>query len=248
MRVHFITLNVAYSLINNFKGYKDMGKKFYVEEVVVEVWGNFACFTQPICKVERFTYPVMTPSAARGLLSAIYCRPTLFYWQITEIEVLAPVKYITFKCNALKSSKIDLFKPAPVNAIEQRTQRVNTCLKDVRYRIHAKIVKNPDCKDPVALFYAQALQRIKNGSCFRQPVLGCREFVCYFSPPTDTQPIAEDKDLGLMLYDMFDLDAWDKTEKYEPEKTFITYFKADMRNGVIRVPAYNSTDVIKPIS
>lgn len=92
------------------------------EQVVIEVWGDFACFTRPEAKVERLSYPVPTPSAIRGILSAIYSKPKEFYWQINRIEVLNPIKFISFKRNEVKK-KTDGKNPMMVEANDTRTQK-----------------------------------------------------------------------------------------------------------------------------
>lgn len=213
-----------------------------MNEVTVEVWGDFACFTRPESKVERLTYPVITPSAARGILSAIYSKPVEFYWQIKKIEVLKPIKYISFQRNEVINSKVgNQYKPTIVE--ENRTQRQSVVLKDVRYRITAEIVKRDEFKGTEEQLYNQAIRRIKGGKCFFQPSLGTREFVCYFDEPTDAKPISEDLDLGLMLYDVFDLHKFKVTKKAEP---YVTLFKAYMKNGVIEVPDFDSELVLKP--
>ena len=110
-----------------------------MKEIVFEVWGDFACFCPPYGKVERTTYPFPTPSAARGILSAIYSKPKEFYWQIHRIEVLRPIRYISFKRNEVKSkTALDY-----LYADEDRTQRQTVALKDVRYRIAASPVLQP---------------------------------------------------------------------------------------------------------
>ena len=109
--------------------------------VTLEVWGDFACFSPPHEKVERLTYPVPTPSAMRGVLSSIYCKPAEFVWKITQIEVLQPIRYIGFMRNEVKST-VSLKGDAASAIIytdEDRTQRQTQMLKDVRYRISAKI-------------------------------------------------------------------------------------------------------------
>ena len=89
-----------------------------MREISLEVWGDFACFSRPECKVERLSYPVITPSAARGILSAIYSKPVEFYWQVKRIEVLSPIKYMSFKRNEVKSrqSAFRSFSSKPVSA------------------------------------------------------------------------------------------------------------------------------------
>ncbi|MBR5961009.1 MAG: CRISPR-associated protein Cas5, partial [Clostridia bacterium] len=112
-----------------------------MEEIVIETWGDFACFTNPAAKVERLTYPFPTPSAARGILSAIYAKPVEFYWQVNRIEVLNPIRYISFKRNEVKST-LGMKDGAgiPIVTDEDRTQRQTVALQDVRYRIAASVV------------------------------------------------------------------------------------------------------------
>ena len=139
-------------------------------EVCVEFWGDFACFSPPYEKVERLSYPFPTPSAARGMLSAIYSKPKEFYWQVTRIEVLSPLSYISFKRNEIKDTVSD----KPVNTEDSRTQRLTTALKDVRYRITAAICPRPEFAGSAEQLYQQALRRIRSGKCFMQPCLGIR--------------------------------------------------------------------------
>ena len=208
----------------------------------MEVWGDFACFSRPESKVERLTYPVMTPSAARGILSAVYSKPPEFYWQVKKIEVLHPIRYMSFKRNEVINSKIGR-KPAPMLVEDDRTQRQTVVLKDVRYRITAEMKPQKDFKGTVNQLYEQAQRRIKGGKCFFQPSFGMREFVCYFGEPTDAQPIPDSLDLGFMLYDVFDLHKYEVTPKAEP---FVTVFEAKLENGVLDVPDFDSELVLKP--
>lgn len=213
-----------------------------MNEITIEAWGDFACFSRPEGKVERLTYPVMTPSAARGILSAIYSKPVEFYWQIKRIEVLKPIRYITFKRNEVINSKIGR-KAKAMLVEENRTQRQTVALRDVRYRITAEIVPQKDFKGTVNQLYEQAKRRIHGGKCFFQPSLGLREFVCYFDEPSDLQPVSESLDLGFMLYDVFDLHKYKVTAEAEP---FVSVFHAILENGVLEVPDFDSKDVLKP--
>ena len=213
-----------------------------MNEITMEVWGDFACFSRPESKVERLTYPVMTPSAARGILSAVYSKPVEFYWQVRRIEVLNPIKYMSFKRNEVINSKIGR-KPSPMLVEDDRTQRQTVILKDVRYRITAEIIPRKDFRGTANQLYEQALRRIRNGKCFFQPSLGMREFVCYFSEPTDAAPVNENIDIGIMLYDVFDLHKYEVTPKAEP---FVSLFHAELKNGILEVPPYDSELVLKP--
>lgn len=208
-------------------------------EIVLEVWGDFACFTDPASKVERRSYPVPTPSAVRGILSAVYCKSPEFYWQVTRIEVLNPIRYISFKRNEVKST----VKDTPIYADEDRTQRQTQALRDVRYRITAEICPRPDFRGTVEQLYAQAMRRIRGGKTFYQPSLGLREFVAYFEESDGSRPpIQESMDLGLMVYDVFDLHDWAVRKKAKP---CLSLYHARMENGVIAVPPYDSPEVLK---
>lgn len=213
-----------------------------MKEIQVEVWGDFGCFSRPESKVERLTYPVITPSAARGILSAIYSKPPEFYWQVKKIEVLKPIRYISIKRNEVINSKIGRSMKSML-VEESRTQRQTVALKDIRYRITAEIIPQKDFKGTVNQLYEQALRRIRSGKCYYQPSFGLREFVCYFSEPTDAVPIPCDIDLGIMLYDVFDLHKFKVTEKAEP---YVTVFKARLERGILHVPDFDSDEVLKP--
>ena len=208
-------------------------------ELVLEVWGDFACFTDPASKVERRSYPVPTPSAVRGILSALYSKPPEFYWQVMRIEILNPIRYISFKRNEVKSTVKDM----PIYADEDRTQRQTQALRDVRYRITAEICPRPDFRGTVEQLYSQAMRRIRGGKTFYQPSLGLREFVAYFEESDGSRPpIQESMDLGLMVYDVFDLHDWAVRKKAKP---CLSLYHARMENGVIEVPPYDSPEVLK---
>ena len=244
----------------------------------LEVWGDLACFTRPEMKVERFSYPVITPSAARGIFDAIYwdgkreqqgresvMRP-YFHWQITRIEVLEMPRYIALRRNEVKDrvpGTATLNKwmdgreaPEPLWADggkdelgtdqKGRTQRQTMALKNVRYRLTAKIAPKTAFAADWGKMNSQFQRRARAGKCFQQPYFGCREFPAFFeyreSPaPANTAPF--DQHLGFMLYDVFDLGKEVVSEK---DKPFITLFDAHVRNGVLEVPAFASNAVRKP--
>lgn len=237
----------------------------------LEVWGDLACFTRPEMKVERFSYPVITPSAARGIFDAIYwdgkreadgIRP-YFYWQITRIEILEMPRYIALRRNEVKDKApsertIQSWmhgkeQPEPIRADggkeelgtdqKGRTQRQTMALKDVRYRLTARIV--PKSGNDFGKLNACFQRRARAGKCFQQPYFGCREFPAFFEylenpDPTVTAPYTQK--LGLMLYDVFDLR---KERVGEKDKPFITLFDAEVVNGVLAVPEYTSAAVLK---
>ena len=210
------------------------------EPIQIEVWGDFACFSRPEGKVERLTYPVPTPSAMRGVLSAIYAKPNEFYWQVERIEVLEPLRYITFKRNEVKT----VMGRAPFLVEDERTQRQTVALREVRYRVAASIVKRASFAGTEEQLYRQALRRIRGGKCFFQPSLGCREFIAYFEESDGARlPIALDLDVGYMVYDVFDLHRFEVTKQAQPR---VSLFHARLEHGVLRVPPYDSPEVLKP--
>ncbi|MHB8359837.1 MAG: type I-C CRISPR-associated protein Cas5c [Thermoplasmataceae archaeon] len=217
----------------------------------LEVWGDFACFTRPEMKVERVSYDVITPSAARGIFEAILWKPAI-KWNITKIEVLNPIKFTSIKRNEVGKtistpSEKQMLNDAPVpNGIyveDHRQQRSGMCLKDVKYRIHGYFdfiplekrdqtthnnTKNEE--DESEEKYAAIFERrAKKGQCFHRPYLGTREFACSFKlvdlEHEPSSPIKEHKDLGFMLYDM-DF----KRDLNAPPPLF---FRAVMENGII---------------
>ena len=217
-------------------------------QVTITVWGDFALFSRPEGKVERITYPVPTPSAVRGMLASIYSKPAEFYWQVQRIEVLKKIQYATFKRNELKSKMPRIPAGNPMKACllieEDRTQRQSVVLRDVRYRITAQIVPRPDFPGSAIQLYNQFERRVKRGQMFVQPVMGAREFPAYFTwGSTGEMPIQESLDLGLMVYDVFDLNIWKVGKQAEPS---VSLYRAKMDRGVIEVPAFDSPLVLKP--
>ena len=214
-------------------------------EICIEVWGDFACFCPPYAKVERLTYPVPTPSAMRGLLSSIYAKPAEFVWLVTKIEVLNPIRYMNFMRNEVKSTvsiKSDV-ENSFLYTDEDRTQRQTQVLKDVRYRITARICPRKEFTGTLEQLHCQALRRIRGGKTFMQPSLGMREFVCYFEESDGSRPpIDVSLDLGLMVYDVFDLHDYSVGAKTKPS---LSLYHAVMEHGVIHVPDYDSEEVLK---
>ncbi|MCD8381104.1 MAG: type I-C CRISPR-associated protein Cas5c [Lachnospiraceae bacterium] len=215
--------------------------------VVITVWGDFACWTKPECKVERLSYPVPTPSGIRGLLASIYSKPAEFYWQVKEIEVLKPIRFITFKRNEVKG-KLSYNKSNPAKSCicieDDRTQRQSVVLQDVCYRITAEMVLRPEFGGTPQQLFNQFERRVKRGQNFVQPSMGTREFPAYYEwGTTGESPIDENMDLGLMLYDVFDLNEWKVGKKANPS---VSLYRAKMEKGVIQVPPYDSELVLKP--
>jgi len=208
-------------------------------QVTMEVWGDYACFSVPYCKVERLSYPFPTPSAARGILSAVYSKPCEFYWQVRRIEVLNPIRYISFKCNEVRSTVSGRY----IYTDDDRTQRQTVALQDPRYRITADICPQSGFSGNACQIYEQAMRRIRGGKCYYQPALGLRQFAAYFEESDGTrQPVSDDIDAGLMVYDVFDLHDHKLRKKPAPK---ISLFHAVMRQGVVEVPAFDSHEVLK---
>lgn len=231
---------------------------------VLEVWGEFACFTNATSKVERFTYPCPTPSAARGVFEAIYFKPQ-FHWQVSRIEILSPPSLIALRRNEVKD-KISVLAvqkwmsgKASVEPLwadgdssmlgtdqKGRTQRQTIALRNPRFRITASIIPRPGCESKQMAFDEQFARRASQGKCFQQPSLGMREFVAFFRyvtvPNNEPRPVAFSRDLGFMLYDIFDL----RKANTPMASPFVSLFHARVVNGVLDVPEYNSSDVLKP--
>ncbi len=211
----------------------------------LDVRGDFACFTRPEMKVERVSYDVITPSAARAIFDAILWKPAI-RWHIHRIEVLNPIRWINLRRNelggvisernvktAMKQGKGEL----GVYIEDDRQQRAGLFLRDVHYRLHARFELLDKQEEPEK-YVQMFLRRAGKGQCFNQPYLGCREFSANFRlvepDATDPPPIPETRDLGWML---FDLDYSDRTS---PSPRF---FQARLENGVIEVPGWHSEEV-----
>ena len=230
-----------------------------MQNFVLHVWGDFACFSQ--LKVERFSYPVITPSAARGIFDAIFCKSVEFCWRITKVEVLAPINYISLRRNEVKDGvqsekKIINWmqgKERPdviiADGTEEkdkgRTQRQTMALKNVNYLLHAEVRPWQGFEERLAALEQQFYQRASRGKCFLQPCFGCREFPAFFELIENGEkpkPYSFDKEIGLILYDVFDLSRPGTSE----DEPFISLFRANIVGGVMEVPEYESEAVLKP--
>lgn len=213
----------------------------------LHVWGDYACFTRPEMKVERVSYDVMTPSAARGVLEAIHWKPAI-RWEIDRIHVLKPIRFETLRRNelgrkipardartAMKTGEADRL---PTVVQDHRHQRAATLLRDVAYVIeaHFTLTARRGPSDTEAQHLSIFNRRATKGQCFHRPYLGTREFAADFALVTETMPASfvnpeeKDRDLGWML---FDLD-------YQSEPPIPQFFRARLRNGVLNVPARGS--------
>ncbi len=168
--------------------------------VRVKVTGEYACFTRPDLKVERMTYPCMTPSAARGVLDCILWKPE-FRWHIHRIIVLNPVKFASVKRNEINKKQ----GKTPIVVEEDRAQRNSIILKDVAYIIEASVHEAASpVKNPTKKYFEMFNRRVKKGQCWRRPYLGTREFVAEFLlPDGNDTPIPEDIPIGSMFLDMW---------------------------------------------
>lgn len=219
--------------------------------VHLRAWGDLACFTRPEMKVERVSYPVITPSAARGVLEAILYRPQ-FRWRIRRIAVKRPIQFLAFRRNEVKS-RLSPRNPKPLLADEDRTQRNTLALRDVEYVIEAtieltllanqprrKLLASEDETGPDTLtkYLAMFQRRVEKGQCFTQPCFGCREFPAHCELADESAMRVEpnpnpDTDLGLMLYEVFDLDQMHPPGKVETPDPRVTVFRAALNNGLV---------------
>lgn len=194
--------------------------------VVVQVRGDGALFSRPELKVERVSYPVMTPTAARGVLEAIFWKPQMRY-RVVAIEVLKPIRQFTIRRNethrvvplgaAVRGDRVD--------TAASRDQRNAVCLRDVAYRIHAHISTAEGAGKDVAAYRDQFRRRVTRGACFHQPFLGTREFSADFCDPDGSESIRRTEDLGVMLH----------TINFGPPVR-MEWFTARLEDGVLHVP------------
>lgn len=199
----------------------------------VRVWGDFACFTRPEMKVERVTYPVPTPSAARGILEAIFWKPE-FTWRVQEIQVLEPINYNSVLRNEVKSTASKRSasgwekRGGGYIAANDRTQRHTLALRDVDYVIRGRMDLDPRVSAHPAKYVDQFRRRVRKGQCFHRPYLGCREFAANFAEPSGEEtPIHENMNFGRMLYDL----DYDSDGRGTPH-----FFMAQLEDGVVHVP------------
>ena len=243
--------------------------KFFDKTFCLEVWGDFACFTRPEMKVERVSYDVITPSAARAIFEAIFWKPA-FYWNVKKIEVLNPIKWINLRRNEVGAVAND--KSNGVIIEDNRQQRAGLFLRDVRYRLYADLVFIPpkqrkatanqlpeyliDAEEKSELaeknftddhpnenpakYNAMFERRAKKGQCFFQPYLGCREFSCFF------KLVAPEKESAIPIPETRDLGFMLYDMDYtNPKDIRPAFFRAKLENGVVNVPDWNSEEVRK---
>lgn len=216
----------------------------------LELSGDYACFTRPEMKVERVSYDVMTPSAARACFEAVLWKPAV-RWHIRRIEVLRPIRWINLRRNevsgvvssrnvesAMKSGRGQLAQYIE----DDRQQRAGLFLRDVAYRVYADLEYLPkaDPQGSPAKYHEMFERRARKGQCVNQPYLGCREFAARFdwvdagAAPAEA-PINDSRDLGYMLHDL------DFSRPNHPQPRF---FRAQLNQGVVEVPPWNSAEVM----
>ena len=218
--------------------------------IKLHVWGEYACFTRPEMKVERVSYDVMTPSAARGILEAIHWKPAI-RWVIDRIHVLKPIRFETLRRNELGGkipvgSVRNAMKRGSTEGLcsfieEDRQQRATTLLRDVAYIIeaHFELTDAAGEGDTEAKHLSMFNRRAAKGQCFHRPYLGTREFAANFELVDSTEPRPDlpadqrNRDLGWMLNDI----------DYENEMTPY-FFRAEICDGVVEVPPLASKEVI----
>ena len=225
------------------------------KEYCLEVWGDYACFTRPELKVERVSYDVITPSAARAIFEAILFKKYAMRWQVTKIEVLKPIKWTSVRRNEVGATAN--VKSSGIYIEDKRQQKNSLILKDVKYRIWAKLVFIPVSERPKEAFakhkpgadenpmkyYQMFERRASQGQCFTQPYLGTREFSASFRL-VDTDELCPalsaeqggNRDLGIMLYDM---------DFSNPKDIQAMFYRAEMKEGVIIVPPLDSEEILR---
>ena len=227
------------------------------KEYCIEVWGDYACFTRPELKVERVSYDVITPSAARAIFEAILFKKYAMRWQVTKIEVLNPIKWVSVRRNEVGSTAN--IKSTGISIEDKRQQKNSLLLKDVKYRLWAKLVYIPVSGRPKEAFakhepgtdenpmkyYQMFERRAEQGQCFTQPYLGTREFSASFrlvDPEKDelchalSEEQGGNRDLGIMLYDM---------DFSNPKDIQAMFYRVEMKEGVIIVPPLNSEEILR---
>jgi CRISPR-associated protein Cas5d len=228
-----------------------MQMEYTDKEYCLEVWGDMACFTRPEFKVERVSYDIITPSTARAIFEAILFKRYAMRWQVTKIEVLNPIKWTSIRRNEVGA----VASKNPIIIEDKRQQKNTLALRDVRYRIWAKLMFIPVKDRPKEAFakhqpgndenpmkyYQMFERRASQGQCFTQPYLGTREFAASWrmvdtEKESLTPAISETKDLGIMLYDM---------DYSNPKDIQAMFYRPQMNNGVVIVPPFNSKEILR---
>ena len=215
--------------------------------IKMEVWGEYACFTRPEMKVERVSYDVPTPSAARGMVESVYYHPGL-KWHVDKIYVCKPIRFTNILRNEV-ASKISASnvlteangkKRSYIDRNADIQQRATTMLRDVHYVIeaHFEMTEKANPSDNPGKFQDMIKRRLEKGQCYSMPYFGTREFPAQFRRCTELPPCPDElkgtRDLGWMLWDLDYSDPADITPKF---------FRASLVDGVMTVPPPNSREV-----
>ncbi|MFQ5714231.1 MAG: type I-C CRISPR-associated protein Cas5c [Candidatus Scalinduaceae bacterium] len=211
---------------------------------LIKVGGDYACFTNPGLKVERCTYPVMTPAAARGVLEAIYWKPQ-FRWEIRKITVLRSIKQISIMRNEIEERQ----DKTPIVIERKRQQRTSLILKDVEYVIAAEIVLK-DGINNIKGYSEQFKRKLERGQCHHTPYLGTREFAAWFETATgkeEPNEFIKELPLGQMLFDIAYRENSERKEidfhRHKGEEKWVSrgyahalFFDAVIKDNVLNVP------------
>lgn len=222
----------------------------------LRVWGQNACFTRPEMKVERVSYDVITPSAARGILEAIHWKPAI-RWVIDRIDVLKPIRWESVRRNEVgyvMSTSANGFYIDDVDnngKLKYRQQRAGLLLRDVDYIIHAHFEMTPRAgpEDSIVKHEQMFWRRAENGQSFHRPYLGCREFAANFVLVRDDdslpEPIDESRELGYMLHDICHHNGANDNgiPHFCDERCQPRFFPANLKNGRLEVPSLESGEV-----
>ncbi|AKA48840.1 CRISPR-associated protein [uncultured archaeon] len=223
----------------------------------LEIWGDYACFTRPEMKVERVSYDVITPSAARAIFEAVLWKPSI-KWNITKIEVLNPIKFVSIRRNEVgktispptaRQIRGEVGIPDGIYIEEARQQRASLCLKDVKYRIHGyfdflpeegqtKSTETAEAKSDESSvrndeseekYAAMFERRASKGQCFHRPYLGTREFSCYFRlVDPEVDPSTPINEYRDLGFMLYDMNFEQNRESPPP-----LFFRAVMEKGII---------------
>ena len=207
--------------------------------VRIRVWGDYALFSRPELKVERYSYDVITPSAARGIMDAIYYHPGM-RWIIDKIYVVKPIRFTSVRRNEIKSkisasNVLQAYNGADkalyMSSKQEIVQRASVLLTDVEYVIeaHFEMTEKANETDNPGKFKDITMRRLKKGECYHMPYFGCREFPAHFALCEEEEiktvyETVSEKDFGIMLYDM---------DYSDPENIQPMFFRAVMRQGVL---------------
>lgn len=217
------------------------------ESYRVKFSGDYACFSRPEFKVERVSYPVMTPSAARGALEAVFWKPEI-RWEIRRIEVLEPIRTQTILRNEVAHQQSPRKGTGPFVVDRRRQQRSSLILRDVSYIVEADMIREPHADAPIPKWTSQFERRLERGQCFHRPYLGTREFPASFTHADGNEaPVDDNRQIGTMLFDIARIPDEERAElsfhRHGPDgatevkgRARPLFFEAELVDGVLEVP------------